>query len=101
MKTTYQLKIKSLNKEAIKIYLKTLSKIFKALEINYSQFCLPTTKKRITLLKSPHVNKSAREQFEIQHYQVIISLETSYNSKILPFLALNKPKVITLSIKNI
>ena len=101
MKTTYQLKIKSLNKEAIKIYLKTLSKIFKALEINYSQFCLPTTKKRITLLKSPHVNKSAREQFEIQHYQVIISLETNYNSKILSFLALNKPKIITLSIKNI
>jgi small subunit ribosomal protein S10 len=101
MKTTYQLKIKSLNKEAIQIYLKTLSKIFKALEISYSQFCLPTTKKRITLLKSPHVNKSAREQFEIQHYQVIISLETTSNSKILTFLALNKPKIITLSIKNI
>ena len=29
MKTTYQLKIKSLNKEALKIYLKTLSKVFK------------------------------------------------------------------------
>jgi small subunit ribosomal protein S10 len=101
MKTTYQLKIKSLNKEAIKVYLKTLSKIFKALEITYSKFCLPTTKKRITLLKSPHVNKSAREQFEIQHYQVIISLETTSDSKILTFLALNKPKIITLSIKNI
>jgi len=101
MKTTYQLKIKSLNKEALKIYPKTLSKIFKALDLNYSQFCLPTTKKRITLLKSPHVNKSAREQFEIQHYQVIISFATATNNKILTFLSLNKPKIITLSIKNL
>ena len=58
METTYQLKIKSLNKDAIQLYLKTLKKLFNKFDLNYTQFRLPTTRKRITLLKSPHVNKS-------------------------------------------
>jgi len=100
METTYQLKIKSLNKDAIQLYLKTLKKLFNKFELNYTQFRLPTTRKRITLLKSPHVNKSAREQFEIKNYQIVLFFKTYYNNKILNILSLNKPKIITLSIKN-
>ena len=100
MESKYQLKIKSLNKKAINLYLHTLQKMFNTLNLNYTIVNLPITKKRITLLKSPHVNKSAREQFEIKTYQVIISFKTTFNTKLLNILTLNKPKVLTLSIKN-
>ena len=101
METTYQLKIKSLNKDAIQLYLKTLKKLFNKFELNYTQFRLPTTRKRITLLKSPHVNKSAREQFEIKHYTTTIQINSFFKKKKLHCLLLNKPKIVTVSIKSI
>lgn len=38
----------------------------------FSQFSLPMTKKRFTVLRSPHIDKKSREQFEIQYYKNII-----------------------------
>nr|BBE28113.1 ribosomal protein S10 [Heterosigma akashiwo]BBE28152.1 ribosomal protein S10 [Heterosigma akashiwo] len=37
---------------------------------------LPTLKKKHTLLKSPHVNKTAREQFEVRIYKRLICIDT-------------------------
>ena len=64
-------------------------------------FKLPIKKKRITLLKSPHVNKTAREQFEIKTYKVVIQLLNGEKFKILKLLSLNKPKTVVITIKNI
>jgi len=35
---------------------------------------LPTKKERYTLLRSPHVNKSARDQFEIRTHKRIMDI---------------------------
>ena len=69
------------------------------LNIFYSFIHLPIKKKRITLLKSPHVNKSAREQFELKNYKSIITFSNLPNStKMLTLLTLNKPKIIVLAL---
>ena len=96
-----QLKIKSLDQQSLKLYLIKIHKILKILGIKYNTFNLPSKRKRITLLKSPHVNKKAREQFEITKYSVMIQILSQEKFKILKLLSLNKPKTVTISIKNI
>lgn len=102
MITKYQLKIQSVNKHTLMLYLTSLQIFLKKLNINYSFVHLPIKKKRITLLKSPHVNKSAREQFEIKNYKTIITFFNLSNiTTIIKLLTINKPKLIVLSIKNV
>ena len=96
-----QLKIKSLDQQSLKLYLIKIHKILKILGIKYNTFNLPSKRKRITLLKSPHVNKKAREQFEIKKYSVMVQILSQEKFKILKLLSLNKPKTVTISIKNI
>lgn len=98
-----QLKIKSLDQQSLKLYLIKIHKILKSIGIQYNTFNLPSKRKRITLLKSPHVNKKAREQFEIKKHSVMIQIlsQKTFKNKILKFLSLNKPKTVTISIKNI
>lgn len=96
-----QLKIKSIDQKSLKIYLIKIKKILKIIGISYNLFKLPIKKKRITLLKSPHVNKTAREQFEIKTYKVVIQLLNGEKFKILKLLSLNKPKTVVITIKNI
>mgnify|MGYP000857549187 FL=1 len=102
MITKYQLKIQSVNKMALTVYLLSLQAFLKKLNVFYSVINLPVRKKRITLLKSPHVNKSAREQFEVKTYKTVLTLSNlSYSAKIIKLLTINKPKTIVLSIKNL
>lgn len=63
-------------------------------------FSPPEKKKIITLLKSPHVYKKAKDQFEIRYYTLVISfcdLNISLNK--LRYLLLNKPSSIHLTLK--
>ena len=96
-----QLKIKSIDQKSLTIYLKKVKKILEIIGVNYNLFNMPINRKRITLLKSPHVNKTAREQFEIKSYKVMIQILEGEKFKILKLLSLNKPKTVTLTIKNI
>lgn len=68
------------------------------LHIPFSVTNLPNKKKFITLLKSPHVNKKAREQFEHITYQKMISIKLNFNFKLIKILTLNKPKNIKLKL---
>ena len=95
-----KIKIKSIDQQSLKIYLMNIKKILKVLKLEYNIFNLPTKQKLITLLKSPHVNKTAREQFKIRTYKTIEKISNFNKFKILKLLSLNKPKTITLSIKN-
>ena len=97
----YQLKIKSLNKESLNLYKKFLEKIFAKMNVKYYLFNLPTNIKRITLLKSPHVNKSAREQFEIKRYSCSFTFNCSNKINIEKIFLLNKPAVLTFRLKSI
>jgi ribosomal protein S10 len=96
-----QINLKSLNKESLHLYKTFLIKILEKISINYKIFDLPTRRKRITLLKSPHVNKSAREQFELKAYKSVIYVSSKISSEKMKFIIINKPKTIKVNIKNI
>jgi ribosomal protein S10 len=100
MKKIYQIKIKSLHRDSLNLYINFLTKTLQSIKINFSICNLPKKKNRITLLKSPHVNKSAREQFEIKYYSTAIQLNDNINQKILETLLVNKPKSVSVSVKN-
>ena len=42
--------------------------------IKFKVLSLPIKIRRITLNKSPHVNKTAREQFEIKTYKIVFKV---------------------------
>lgn len=109
---------KSTDKTTQQIYkhfLKTLLTKFKSfllktdtkLLINFIN--LPNKLNKISLLKSPHVNKKAFEQFQLKTYKSIVVLKTDkdnkhiFNSllgqKILKSIFVNKPKNIKLLFK--
>jgi ribosomal protein S10 len=92
--------IKSSCNYTLKAYCFYLGSTFKNLNLNYSFFFLPKEEKKITLLKSPHVYKKAKEQFKLSLFKVIISIEEDKNlNKLVPFL-INKPKAISIKIKS-
>jgi len=93
------IKIKSVDKKTLKIYQRFFTKVIKKLNICFNIINLPNKKKLITLLKSPHVNKKAREQFEHITYQKIFFIKSNFNLKLLKLLTLNKPKNVKLKFK--
>ena len=95
--------IKSSCNYTLKAYCFYLESVFKNLNLGYSCFSLPKEEKKITLLKSPHVYKKAKEQFKLNTFKAIISIkdfENTYNlNKLIPFL-INKPKAVSIKIKS-
>jgi len=80
-------------------YIHFIKNILFSLQISFSCITLPLKKKRITLLKSPHVNKKAKDQFEIQYYKTVFILKSSLNFNFIKYIFLNKPKSLNLIIK--
>ena len=101
MNSKLQLILTSSNKESLVLYKIVLTKIFAKLNIQFKYFDLPTTKKRITLNKSPHVNKTAREQFELRNYKVVFQVFRTVDNLALKYVFLNKPKTIKIKIKKL
>jgi len=99
MNLKYQIKIKSLHKDSVKLYINFLQKMLRKIKVNFSIIALPEKKNRVTLLKSPHVNKSAREQFEIRYYRTLLKIKSDIDHKTLELLLINKPKSVTVSVK--
>jgi len=94
----YKMNLESTSKKAITLYLRFLSILFKKLKINYSFISLPTTSKGVALLKSPHVNKKAKEHFEIKTYQALIIIKTYPKVETLKYLFFNKPLSVSLDL---
>lgn len=63
---------KSLNDSCIKI-ITTLSNDSQSLNI-CGPISLPTRKRSYCVLRSPHVNKDSREQFEIRRYKKVLEI---------------------------
>ena len=99
MKHFFQIKINSISKQTLTLYIKFLQRILTKTHACYTTVCLPTTTKRITLLKSPHVYKKAREQFELHTYRAILNILTKIDSNLFKILIINKPKNLKLKIK--
>ena len=73
--TNFTIQLKSIDKKSLSFYTHFLKKVFYKTSVVYSHTSLPIRKKRITLLKSPHVNKKAREQFETRVFKAIINIK--------------------------
>lgn len=93
-KNKIKIKAISFNSTILKIYSFFLSKLAKKLNCRYSISFLPKKSKKIILLKSPHVHKKAREQFQVLTYSFILILVVSKVSEIISYTKLNSPKTI-------
>ena len=60
---------------------------------------LPTEKKIFTVLKSPHVNKTAREQFQLCTYKRLMDIYSSTSKTIDALMKLELPSGVEVEIK--
>ncbi len=60
---------------------------------------LPTNKKIFTVLRSPHVNKKAREQFELNAHKRLMELYSSSSKTIEALSKLELPSGVEVEIK--
>lgn len=103
-KKSVQIKLKSYCKTTLHFYLNHITECLSNENLNVNSIFLPTKKTRLTLLRSPHVYKKAKEQFENQLFSGLIKINIENNNKILinsklKALLLNKPKSVLLKIK--
>lgn len=93
----YYLIFTSLSKKALNSYKKYLAINFTRYKIRFNSFTIPKKIKRVTLLKSPHVNKKSKETFKVINYRIGFKLKT--NKFCLLVLRNNLPKFIHLKWK--
>jgi small subunit ribosomal protein S10 len=60
---------------------------------------LPTHKRIFTVLKSPHVNKKAREQFQLSAYKRLIDIYSSSSKTVDALMKLELPSGVDVEIK--
>ena len=60
---------------------------------------LPTEKEIITILRSPHVNKDSREQFEIRTHKRLIDILAPTSKTVESLMRLEMPAGVNIEIK--
>lgn len=60
---------------------------------------LPTEKEKITVLRSPHVNKKAREQFQLCTYKRLIDIYSTSSKTVDALMKLELPSGVEVEIK--
>jgi len=60
---------------------------------------LPTQKKIFTVLRSPHVNKKAREQFQVSSYKRLLDIYSSSAKTVDALMRLELPSGVDVEIK--
>ena len=60
---------------------------------------LPTRKQIYTVLRSPHVNKKAREQFQLCSYKRLIDIHSSSSKTVDALMKLELPSGVDVEIK--
>ena len=60
---------------------------------------LPTHKRIYTVLKSPHVNKKAREQFELCSYKRLLDIYSSSSKTVDALMKLELPSGVDVELK--
>ena len=89
-----QIKLIATNSVLLNLYITFLKKHLN----DISLVKLPTLKRRISLLKSTHVNKKAQEQFEKQVFKALITIKSPTSLLHLKYLLINKPTGIKLKL---
>ena len=101
MTNLIQINIKSFKQQTLTTYISFLKNILKKLNLNFFFINIPKKTKKMTLLKSPHVHKKAREQFQMCLYKKVIYVNINKNMMYLKALLLNKPKLLNITVKYI
>jgi len=83
-KSAFEIRVRlhSFNYSRLDALKKQWKKISFKYKLSYSSINLPVDKKKFTVLKSPHVNKKSKEQFETRVSNCLIILrgvETNFN----------------------
>jgi len=82
---------------------KTADKIVKTVKLTSAVVIgpipLPTRKKIFTVLKSPHVNKKAREQFQLCTYRRILDIHGSSAKTVDALMKLELPSGVEVEVK--
>jgi len=101
MEKIVQIFLVSVDKVSLKVFTRYLKIMTYKLSLKtFSIQGLPKSSRKITLLKSPHVDKRAREQFEIIYYKILISIRLKKHfKKFMELISNNKPKNLKFSIK--
>ena len=60
---------------------------------------LPTKKKVFTVLRSPHVNKTSREQFQLSSYKRLLDIYSSTSKTVDALIKLELPSGVDVEIK--
>lgn len=68
--------LKSHDQVALRFAMEYLKVILEKNQYNYSFFNRPSTKKRITILKSPHVHKKFKEHYMQKEYTLVLKIYT-------------------------
>ena len=83
-----RIRLESFNSEVLTSYCQKIINIVKNTDINYlSMVALPTTKKIYCVLRSPHVDKDAREHFELRTHKRILEIYFDPNINIFHLLS--------------
>jgi len=112
LKEKYKLNIKESMNQKIRIKLKSYDfnlvdksaeKIVKTVKstgaVVSGTIPLPTQKRIYTVLKSPHVNKKAREQFELSSYKRLLDIYSSTSKTVDALMKLELPSGVDVEIK--
>jgi ribosomal protein S10 len=101
MKFNFKIISKSIS---LGLYYDYLKNLLKKYGIKHSSVKLPHKRKFFTVLKSPHVNKKAMEQFETIEYKILVFIETEniiLLNKLFFIVLQNKPKYLKIFIRKI
>jgi small subunit ribosomal protein S10 len=60
---------------------------------------LPTNQRYFTVLKSPHVNKKARDQFQLSSYKRLLDIYSSSSKTVDALMKLELPSGVEVEIK--
>ena len=97
-KKNYTIKLISLNYKILNCYrIFLINYLQKLSSVTISSTFLPKKKKKISLLKSPHVHKKAFEHFQFTKHSLIINVTLSLSMyKFLNQAFLNKPQTVKI-----
>lgn len=91
-----KIKIESVNNKILKLYVRFLLKLLSSVNTAAKTINLPTLKKRVTFLKSPHVFKKAKEHFELRKNSVVLFCNSNLQN--LKLFLINRPNTIKIKI---
>ncbi len=97
----YNIYLTSQNQSLLKNFSTKLKNFLNLIEKTVIKTKSPIKIKKYTVLRSPHVNKKSREQFEIRTYKRLIQIKTKNNNlliQILNQLNFKLPQEIVMSI---